>query len=249
MILPRSQDALHKSWLYRLLINLLDDDLISQQLCFKGGTCATMLGWLDRFSVDLDFDLKPKTNKKALRKRLLSVFKSIGLTVKSESQKTLQFFLKYPAAKQSRNSLKLEILGTGCKANEYQAMWLQEISRYVICQTKETMAANKLVAVMDRFNKHQSIAGRDIYDLHYFLTHGFGYKPAIIKERTGLPAGKYLIKLKDFISKKVTQKIIDQDLNTLLPNRQFQGIRKTLKQEVLILLGDEIKRLAVPEKV
>ena len=60
---------------------------------------------------------------------------------------------------------------------------------------------------------------------------------------------KYLVKLKDFIAKKVTQKVIDQDLNTLLPNRQFQNIRKTLKQEVLVLLGDEIKRLTAPEKM
>ena len=243
MILPRTQDALHKAWLYRLLINLLDDDLISQQLYFKGGTCATMLGWLDRFSVDLDFDLAPKADKKVLRKKLIMVFKQIGLTGKSESHKTLQFFLKYPAQKQIRNSLKLEILGTGCQANEYQAMWLGEISRYAICQTKETMMANKLVAVIDRYKQHRSIAGRDIYDLHYFFTHGFSYKPAIIKERTGLPAGKYLLKLKEFITKRATQRVIDQDLNSLLPNRQFQSIRKTLKQEILVLLGDEIKRL------
>lgn len=249
MILPRSQDALYKSWLYRLLISLLDDSLISQQLYFKGGTCATMLGWLDRFSVDLDFDLKSKTDKKELREKLLTVFKAIGLTVKSESKKTLQFLLKYPAEKQSRNSLKLEIIGAGCQANDYQAAWLGEISRYAICQTKETMVANKLVAVIDRFKRHRSVAGRDIYDLHYWFTHGFSYKPAIIKERTGLTAKAYLGKLKDFIAKKVTQKLIDQDLNTLLPNQLFQRIRKTLKQEILMLLADELKRLAAPEKM
>jgi hypothetical protein len=64
----------------------------------------------------------------------------------------------------------------------------------------------------------------------------------IIKERTGLGVGKYLANLKRGIETHVNQKLIDQDLNTLLPNPQFQQIRKTLKQEVLMLLADEIKK-------
>jgi predicted nucleotidyltransferase component of viral defense system len=242
MILPKPADALHKSWLYRLLITLLDDDLISQQIYFKGGTCAMMLGWLDRFSVDLDFDLAQKSNKTFLRQRLYTLFKQLGLAVKDESKQTLQFFLGYSAPAGQRNTLKLEILDKPVKSNDYAAEWLAEISRYALCQTRETMAANKLVAVTERWQKFSTLAGRDIYDLHYFFTHGFRYKQAIIKERTGLEAIKYLIKLKGFIDKKFNQRVIDQDLNTLLPNRQFQKIRKTLKQELLVLLNDEIGR-------
>lgn len=249
MLLPRPSDAIHKAWLYRLLINLLDDPEIGQQIYFKGGTCATMLGWLDRFSVDLDFDLAAKTDKKRLRLRLLKIFKLIGLTVKSESQKTLQFFLKYPAVKQSRNSLKLEILGQGCKTNEYQVQWLSEISREAICQTRETMMANKLVAVMDRFKQHKSIAGRDLYDLHYWFSRGFTYKPEIIKERTGLEPKKYLDKLAKFIKEKATKTIIDQDINMLLPLKKFRQVRNSLKEELLFLLVDELKRLTAPEKM
>ncbi len=249
MLLPRPSDAIHKAWLYRLLINLLDDPEIGQQIYFKGGTCATMLGWLDRFSVDLDFDLAVKVDKKRVRQRLLKIFKQIGLTVKSESQKTLQFFLKYPATKQSRNSLKLDILGQGYKANEYQAQWLSEISREAICQTKETMMANKLVAVTDRFKQHKSITGRDLYDLHYWFSRGFTYKPEIIKERTGLEPKKYLEKLAKFIKEKATKTIIDQDINMLLPLKNFRQVRNSLKEELLFLLADEIKRLTAPEKM
>ena len=57
MILLRPQDTIHKVQLTRLLTEILDNPTLSQNLYFKGGTCAAMLGYLDRFSVDLDFDL------------------------------------------------------------------------------------------------------------------------------------------------------------------------------------------------
>ena len=80
--------------------------------------------------------------------------------------------------------------------------------------------------------------------LKSFLTHGFDYKHEIIKERTGKTANVYLKELKKFIKDKITQDVINQDLNFLLPYKQFNSIRKTLKTEVLMLLGDEIKKLA-----
>ena len=53
----RPEDILHKSNLHRLLMEVVDQPVLAQSLAFKGGTCAAMLGYLDRFSVDLDFDL------------------------------------------------------------------------------------------------------------------------------------------------------------------------------------------------
>ncbi len=49
-------DNIHKAWLYRVLEGIASDKYLPSVLYFKGGTCASMLGWLDRFSVDLDFD-------------------------------------------------------------------------------------------------------------------------------------------------------------------------------------------------
>jgi len=63
MINISQQRAYHKAQLYRLLIRLLDDPEIASNIFFKGGTCSAMLGFLDRFSVDLDFDLKKGSNK------------------------------------------------------------------------------------------------------------------------------------------------------------------------------------------
>ena len=57
MLVIRPEDAIHKSYLNRLLIEIIDRPAMAHHLALKGGTCASMLGYLDRFSVDLDFDV------------------------------------------------------------------------------------------------------------------------------------------------------------------------------------------------
>jgi len=233
--------AYHKSQLYRLLIALLDNEKIAPNIYFKGGTCCLMLGFLDRFSVDLDFDLKKGTSKKILRKELHGLFKKLNLATKDESKKALQFFLKYQAPPRQRNTIKLEIIDNPFESIDHKPQYLKDIDRTAICQTIESMFANKLVALTDRYKKRETIAGRDIYDLHYFFTHGYLYKKEIIKERTNKESIDYLKDLRDFIKNKITQRIIDQDLNFLLPHKEFEVIRKTLKTEILMLIQDEIK--------
>ncbi len=103
------------------------------------------------------------------------------------------------------------------------------------CQTIETMFANKLVAVMDRYKRYDSIAGRDIYDIHHFLIHGYDYHEAVIEERTGEQRKCIPGRLIDFIKEHVNQRIINEDLNTLLPPEFFQRIRKILIPETLML--------------
>jgi predicted nucleotidyltransferase component of viral defense system len=242
MIIPQPKDAVHKAWLYRLLEGLLDDNLVSENIMFKGGTCAAMLGWLDRFSVDLDFDLKKEADKKLLRKRLHNVFKKEGLALKDESRKALQFFLKYPV-KKGRNTIKLDIIDQEFAASQHKPYFLSDIDRFAVCQTKKTMFAHKLAALTDRFKKFGTIAARDIYDIHHFFYNGFSYNKKLLKERTGLKADLYLAFVYDFIKDKVSQKIIDQDLNVLLRPEKFKKIRKKIKQETLMFLKDEIERL------
>lgn len=79
MILPQKADALHKAMMYRLLIGLLDNAKIASFLYSKGGTCASMLGFLDRFSIDLDFDLKKGVNKNKMRMHVRYLVNKIGV--------------------------------------------------------------------------------------------------------------------------------------------------------------------------
>lgn len=243
MLIPKPQDAVHKAWLYRLLSEILDNSNLSQNLYFKGGTCAAMLGRLDRFSVDLDFDLKDISLKEILRRELHRIIKGLGLEIKDESKNALQFFLRYEASQNARNTLKLDINDLAPKANEYAAERLAEVDRTAFCQTVETMFANKLVASLERFENTKSVAGRDIYDIHYFFMRGFSYKPEIIKERRQTSVKGFFEAEIKFVNDEVNETVINQDLNLLLPSDKFAKIRKTLKQEVLIFLNDELKKL------
>lgn len=239
----RPEDALHKSYLNRLLMEIIDQPLMAHYLAFKGGTCSSMLGYLDRFSVDLDFDVLKDADETILRKEFHQVFNYLGLKVTGELDKVLFFQLRYPSNPGKRNTLKVSGSSLKVNANQYKVQYFSEIDRLMNSQTIETMFANKLVAVTDRYELHQTIAGRDIYDVHYFFVHGYSYHAPVIQERTGLETKDYFGKLIDFIKVHVNQTIINEDLNTLLPNDQFQQIRKILLPETLSLLTREQKRL------
>lgn len=243
MITPTKQDAIHKAVMIRLLSNILDDRLIYKNIAFKGGSCAGMLGFLNRFSLDLDFDLLNQEAKSIIRKTLKKIFANLQMTLKEESKKELFFLLKYQAFESSHNTLKISIVDNPLKSNLYQPYFIEEIKKFVLCQTVETMFANKLVTVVDRYRKYKSLAGRDIYDIHHFFSRGFSYRKEVILERENLQPKDYLLKLYHFIEKEFSQKIIDQELNYLLPIDRFKAIRKTLKNETLVFIKDEIKRL------
>lgn len=237
MIQLRKEDIFHKSQLNRLLIEIVDTPALAAALAFKGGTCAAMLGRLDRFSVDLDFDLVAPVDHAPLRDLLADIFTRLDMTLVKTFRQALFFELRYPTADPSqRHTLKVSFSDDPPHANDYKVEYLSEIDRMVRCQTAATMFANKLVAVTDRFARYQTLAGRDIYDIHHFFLQGYTYKPEIITERTGQSASDYLRSLTAHIRKYVTQRVIDEDLNTLLPPAQFRSIRKVILPETLHFL-------------
>lgn len=244
MILPQSKDAAHKAWLYRVLRGIYGDAAIADILYFKGGTCAAMLGYLDRFSIDLDFDLVGSRDAiSKTRARLENVFHDLGLIIHDQSKVIPQYFLKYEAPDNMRNTMKIDVLAPPPKANTYEPKRFPEIDRIITCQTIETMMANKLVTLIDRYEQSGAIAGRDLYDIHHFFLKGYRYNTAVIRERTGKDIQNFFIDLIAFIEKNITDKIIQQDMNTLLPYERFSRIYKILKPETLMFLRDEQKRI------
>ena len=209
---------------------------------FKGGTCAALLDYLDRFSVDLDFDLKPDADQKTVKIELEKIFSKLSLHIRDASLKVPQYILKYDAPANKRNTLQFDAVDKALSVDAYKPMYLSDLERYVTCQTIETMFAHKLVAVTDRYNKHNTIAGRDIYDIHYFFTGGYSYNKDIIRARTGKKAAEYLAELSSFIQQHVTDIILREDLNTLLPYSKFNTIRSSLKQNTIRAIKDELAR-------
>jgi len=242
VIVVRPEDRLHRSWLFKLLIEILDNKKLARNMFFKGGTCASMRGFLDRFSLDLDFDLKSAVDQKMIEEELGKVFDILGLEIKDRSKTWFQYILKYGDWENKRNSLKLEAVGEELKSNVYKSVYLVDIDRYAICQTIETMFANKLVALVDRFEKHGLIAGRDVYDIACFFRQGFDFKKEVIEERRGVDYKKYLGFLVDFVEKRINETILVQDLGMLLSSQNLRQIKKSLKSEVVMYLREEIIR-------
>jgi len=239
MLNIRPEDSIHKSFMNRLLIEIIDHPGLALNLAFKGGTCAGMLGYLDRFSVDLDFDVLKEADEGMLRREFHRVFAHLSLEVVEEFDNALMFRLRYPSQPGKRNNMKLSASSLVVEANQYRVQYLSEIDRMMTCQTIETMFANKLVALTDRYNLHGTIAGRDIYDIHHFFVQGYAYQSPVIIERTGLESRAYFGRLSSFIKQHATQTIINEDLNTLLPHKQFQQIRKVLIPETVAFLERE----------
>ncbi len=203
-----------------------------------------MRGFLNRFSVDLDFDLlSEKKEMPDIRGALEEIFVDLGLEIKDQSSNVPQYFLRYPVEDSSqRSTIKLDISFPAPKANDYEMVRLPEIDRVVQCQTLETLVANKLITVIARYERTGKLAGRDVFDIHHFLFNGYSYKKEVIldqREEKSLSA--FFQKLIDFIEKYVTNTLIDQDLNHLLPRDEFQKIRKVLKQETVNLLKSELE--------
>jgi len=239
------EQARHEAYMYRLLAEILDDKYLVANSFFKGGTCARMLGYLDRFSVDLDFEIKRDVDKKKFKEILCSIFKNLDIEIKDESKKALQFFLKYPAPSGKRNTVKIEFLDKIFKANKYESKYLSPIERTAMCQTIETMFAHKLIALIDRYEQGGSIAGRDVYDIHHFFLQGYDYNSQVIVDRRGVSVLEYFKKLREFINNRITRKILEEDLNILLEYKKFKQVNKYLKKETLNFVDIEIKRLGV----
>ncbi len=80
------------------------------------------------------------------------------------------------AARGRGTRLKVSASNLRVEANQYKVQYFPEIDRLINSQTIETMFANKLVAVTDRYAQHNTIAGRDIYDIHHFFVQGYAYR-------------------------------------------------------------------------
>jgi predicted nucleotidyltransferase component of viral defense system len=245
MILPQQKDAAHRIWLYRILTAICDNQHLVAVLCFKGGTCAAMLGWLNRFSIDLDFDYIGKPSElPQTRKELELIFVQLGLTIKDQSKQVPQYFLKYSTNdEQKRNTVKIDITMPPPQANQYEQIMLTDIDRIMNCQTIDTMFANKLVALIDRYEKNGTLAGRDLYDINHFFINNFPYDTAVIIERRkNKNLKQFFLSLIKLIQEQTNDKIINQDINTLLSVQEFQSIRKTLRQEVIGFLQNEAEK-------
>src|SRR3989344_5326688 len=221
--------AKHKNILIKILKDIYTDPTISPILGFKGGTAATFFYGLDRFSVDLDFDLLDSDKEDYVFDRLKSIIENYG-TLKEARKKrfNLLYVLSYDDKDINAQNVKVEINRREF-GSKYSVESFLGISMQVM--VKEDMAAHKLCAMYERIGK----TNRDIFDVQFFLAHDWSVNKKIIKDRTGMT-------YKEFLKKAIAimEKFDDNDIlagmGELLTEKQKAWVRVKLKSEALFLL-------------
>ncbi len=216
----------HKNILLRILKDIYSDTDISPFLGFKGGTAAYLFYGLDRFSVDLDFDLLDESKKEIVFLRVKDIAKNYG-KIKDAREKRYNLFFLVSHKEKSQN-IKIEI-NLRKFGSRYELKSYLGISMLVM--VREDMFAHKLVAMYERIGK----TNRDIYDVHFFLKNNWPVNKKIIKDRTGMEFGEFL---KKSIAKleQISNKNILSGMGELLDEKQKDDVKKNLKTDIIFLL-------------
>src|SRR3989344_3181841 len=151
--------AKHKNILVKILKDIYTDPTISTILGFKGGTAATLFYGLERFSVDLDFDLLDAEKEDYVFERVEATLAHYGRVTQVRKKRfNLFYILSYDDKDTNAQNVKVEINRREF-GSRYDVKSFLGISMKVM--VKEDMFAHKLCAMYERIGK----ANRDIFDI------------------------------------------------------------------------------------
>jgi predicted nucleotidyltransferase component of viral defense system len=216
----------HKTILFQILKDLYSDTSISPLLGFKGGTAALMFYGLDRFSIDLDFDLLDDTKEEQVFEKVTSILKKHGTLKESHKKRFSLFFLL--SYEDKAHNIKVEI-------NRRQFGSRYEVKTYLgvsmLVMLREDMFAHKLMAMHERIGK----TSRDIYDVWFFLQQRFPINKDIVEARSGMTFDKLLEKCIGQLEKMKDKNILD-GVGELLTEGQKDWARAKLRADTVSLL-------------
>lgn len=214
----------HRHILFELLTDIYRSSLGSY-LGFKGGTMAYFFSGLDRFSVDLDFDLLEADNKKIIWKDLPLILNKYGkITEKTDKKFTLFFLLNY---KKGKKNIKIEI--SKRKNNRGNYSIANFYGTDVTILKEEFAFANKLLACRQR----KKIAARDFYDVYFYLKKGVSPDKKTIEDEAGKNYEVFIKDLIQYIVKKLSSKNVLHGLGELVDEKQKSWIKNNLKEELI----------------
>jgi len=216
----------HKGILVNVLKDIYTHPVIGPILGFKGGTAAYLFYNLDRFSVDLDFDLLDTDREEAVFQEVSQILKSYGNLITADRKKyTLTFVLAYNEKDPGAQNVKVEI-----NRRDFGSRY--EIKSYLGISMKvmipEDMVANKLVAFYERIGK----TNRDIYDAWFFFKNNWPINQTLVEKRTNMT-------FRDFLGtslallEKIENKNILSGMGELFTESQKDWVRKNLKEDLI----------------
>lgn len=218
--------AIHRNILIKILKDIYTDTSLGPFLGFKGGTAAHLFYDLNRFSVDLDFDLLDENKEQELFEKVEKIAKQYGV-IKEKTIKRYTLFILLSYSKEAQN-IKIEI-NKRSFGSRYEVKNYLGISMLVM--RKEDMFAHKLVAMTER----GKIANRDIFDLHFFLKSDWDINREILEKRTGMKFVDYLQKCIKFVE-NIPERAILFGIGELINEKQKAWIRSNLKQDLIFFL-------------
>jgi predicted nucleotidyltransferase component of viral defense system len=224
--------ATHKTILFQILKDIFSDTSISPFLGFKGGTAALMFHGLDRFSVDLDFDLLDEDQEEQVFSRIIDIVRRYG-TIKETHRKRFNLFILMSYESKARH-IKVEI-------NRRQFGSRYEIKTYLGVSMQvmviEDMFAHKLMAMYERMDK----TSRDIYDVWFFLKSRMPINKSIVENRAQMPFDQLVTRCIMQLEKMNNRRILT-GMGELLTASQKDWAKAKLRDETTALLKLRIER-------
>ncbi|MDO8512491.1 MAG: nucleotidyl transferase AbiEii/AbiGii toxin family protein [bacterium] len=226
MVKPTFNTALHKNVMFQILKAIYFDTTVASLLGFKGGTAALMFYELDRFSVDLDFDLLDRDKEDFVFERIEQVAKKYGKIKDAQKKRfNLLFVLSYEdKARQIKLEINRRAFGSHYDVRNYLGV-------SVPVMVKEDMFAHKLMAMRERIGK----TSRDIYDVWFFLEHRWPINKEIVEQRAGVPFKKLIEQCIEKLEKMNNRDILG-GLGELLTEPQKDWARAKLREETIFQL-------------
>jgi predicted nucleotidyltransferase component of viral defense system len=218
--------ATHKTILFQILKDIYSDTTVSPFLGFKGGTAALMFYGLDRFSVDLDFDLLDENQAERVFDRVTKIAGRYG-TIKDARRKRFNIFILLSYEDKARN-VKVEInrrqYGSRFGIKTYLGVSMQVM-------VAEDMFAHKLMALYERIEK----TSRDIYDVWFFLKSRTPINKEIVEKRSGMSFDQLVGKCVSMLEKMSNRNILT-GMGELLTPSQKDWAKAKLREETIALL-------------
>jgi len=187
---------------------------------------------LDRFSVDLDFDLLDETKEDYVFQKVSSILPRYG-KLKETRKKRFNLFWVLSYEDRAQN-IKVEI-------NRRQFGSHYEIKTYLgvpmLVMVPEDMVAHKLMAMHERIGK----TSRDIYDVWFFLQHRFPINKQIVEQRSKMTFDKLLQKCIKQLEELSNKHILD-GVGDLFTISQKDWARAKLRQDTIALLKLRLER-------
>lgn len=231
-----TDNTTHKNILLQILKDIYTDMTIGPILGFKGGTAAYLFYQLDRFSVDLDFDLLDMSKTDYVYARVEKIIREYGVIKDSRKKRNTVFFLLSYAEKTPNIKIEINIRDYGSK---YEVKAYLGISMKVM--VREDMFAHKLVAMMERIGK----TNRDIFDVRHFLKHGWPINKAIVEQRTAMLFDDFLWKCIHALEKMSDRHILS-GMGELLGPKQKTWAKVNLRKDTIFLLKVKLGEVVCP---